>query len=158
MSGPGDQASASERRSHGDLRASHADRERVIGTLKAAFVQGRLAKDEFDLRLGQAFAAGTYAELAAATADLPAMPVAAQQPPKPAPAQGEPRIPRPGIVLTVATVVYAAVWPVVFLLPKDGEGDPQGGLALVILTSFFYVILVLLVGTPKLADWLNERW
>ena len=32
------------------LRASHADREQVIGTLKAAFVQGMLAKDEFDLR------------------------------------------------------------------------------------------------------------
>jgi hypothetical protein len=55
----------------------------VIGTLKAAFVRGMLAKDEFDLRVGQAFAAGTYAELAAATADLPAMPIAAE-PPKPA--------------------------------------------------------------------------
>ena len=157
MSGPGDQVSASEGRSHGNFRASHADRERVIGTLKAAFVQGMLAKDEFDLRVGQAFASRTNTELAAATADLPAMPIAAE-PPKPTPAQGEPRIPRPGIVLTVATVVYAAVWPVVFLLPKNGEGDPQGGLALVIVTSFFYVIFLLLIGTPILADWLNERW
>ena len=112
---------------------------------------------EFDRRLGQAFAAGTDAELAAATADLPVMPIAAE-PPKPAAAQGEPRIPRPGIVLTAATVVYAAVWPVVFLLPKDGEGDPQGGLTLVMLASFSYVILLLLIGTPILADWLNERW
>ena len=157
MSGPGDPVSASEGRSHGDLRASQPDRERAIGTLKAAFVQGMLAKDEFGLRLGQAFASRTYTELAAATADLPAMPIAAE-PPKPAPAQGEPRIPRPRIVLTVATVVYAAVWPVVFLLPKDGEGDPQGGLALVMLASFFYVILLLLIGTPILADWLNDRW
>jgi Domain of unknown function (DUF1707) len=59
MSGPGDQVSASEGRSHGDLRASHADRERVIGILKAAFVQGMLAKYEFDLRVGQAFASRT---------------------------------------------------------------------------------------------------
>jgi hypothetical protein len=44
MSGPGDQVSASEGRSHGDLRAANADRERVIGTLKAAFVQGMPAK------------------------------------------------------------------------------------------------------------------
>jgi hypothetical protein len=44
----------------------------VIGTLKAAFVQGRLVKDEFDLRVGQALAPRTYAELAALTADLPA--------------------------------------------------------------------------------------
>ena len=70
MSGPGDQTPAAEGlaaegRDHGGLRASHADRERVIGTLKAAFVQGMLAKDEFDLRLGQAFASRTYAELAA---------------------------------------------------------------------------------------------
>jgi hypothetical protein len=44
----------------------------VIGTLKAAFVQGRLVRDEFDLRVGQALAPRTYAELAALTADLPA--------------------------------------------------------------------------------------
>ena len=34
----------------GHLRASHADREQVIETLKAAFVQGRLTKDELDTR------------------------------------------------------------------------------------------------------------
>jgi 8-hydroxy-5-deazaflavin:NADPH oxidoreductase len=54
------------------LRASHADREQAIDTLKAAFVQGRLAKDEFDARLGQAFASRTFAELAAVTGDIPA--------------------------------------------------------------------------------------
>jgi hypothetical protein len=43
----------------------------VIVTLKAAFVQGMLAKDEFDQRLGQAFAVRIHAELAALTADLP---------------------------------------------------------------------------------------
>jgi hypothetical protein len=48
----------------GCLRASNADREQVIGTLKAAFVQGMLAKEEFDLRVGQTFAARTYAQLA----------------------------------------------------------------------------------------------
>src|SRR5713101_113729 len=47
--GPGDQVAAAGR---GRLRASHADREQVIDTLKAAFVQGRLAKDEFDARVG----------------------------------------------------------------------------------------------------------
>ena len=50
----------------GHLRASHADREQVIGTLKAAFVQRRLAKDEFSLRAGQALASRTWAELAVA--------------------------------------------------------------------------------------------
>jgi len=54
------------------LRAARADRERVIDLLKAAFVQGRLAQDEFAARVGQALASRTYAELAAVTADIPA--------------------------------------------------------------------------------------
>jgi hypothetical protein len=37
---------AAERRGHDKLRASHADREQVINVLKAAFVAGRLTKDE----------------------------------------------------------------------------------------------------------------
>ena len=56
----------------GHLRAAHADRERVIEALKAAFAQGRLDPDELDDRVGRAFASRTYAELAALTADLPA--------------------------------------------------------------------------------------
>jgi Domain of unknown function (DUF1707) len=55
----------------GRLRTSRADREQAIDTLKAAFVQGRLTKDEFDLRVGRALASRTYADLAALTADLP---------------------------------------------------------------------------------------
>ena len=53
------------------LRASRADRERVIDLLKAAFVQGRLDRDEFDARIGQAVASRTYGELAAVTAGIP---------------------------------------------------------------------------------------
>jgi ABC-type multidrug transport system ATPase subunit len=37
------------------MRASTADRDRSIEVLKASFVEGRLTKDDFDLRLGQAF-------------------------------------------------------------------------------------------------------
>ena len=51
-------------------RASQADREHVIGALKAAFVQGQLTRDEFDGRLDRALVSRTYAELAALTADL----------------------------------------------------------------------------------------
>ena len=63
---PGAQAAAAA------LRASRADREWVIDLLKAAFVQGRLDRDEFDARIGQAVASRTYGELAAVTADIPA--------------------------------------------------------------------------------------
>jgi hypothetical protein len=55
----------------GKLRTSRAEREQVVGVLKAAFVQGRLTKDEFDLRVSQVFASRTYAELGALTADIP---------------------------------------------------------------------------------------
>ena len=152
--GPGGEFEAASR---GHLRASPADREQVIGTLKAAFVQGRLAKDEFDLRVGQALASRTYAELAVLTADLPAG-LTAAQPPPPAWAPGEPRIPRPGLVLTVATVLYAAAWPVEFVLPHNSEGEPWAGGALIVTASLFYLLLLLMIGTPILADRLNERF
>jgi hypothetical protein len=73
------------------LRASRADRERVIDLLKAAFVQGRLDRDEFDARIGQAVASRTYGELAAVTADIPAELIGA--PPRRAPARARRRIP-----------------------------------------------------------------
>ena len=63
---PGAQAAAA------GLRASRADRERVIDLLKAAFAQGWLDRDEFDARIGQALASRTYGELAVVTADIPA--------------------------------------------------------------------------------------
>jgi Domain of unknown function (DUF1707) len=55
----------------GRLRTSRADREQAIDVLKAAFVQGRLAKGEFDSRVGQVFASRTYADLDALTSDIP---------------------------------------------------------------------------------------
>src|SRR5689334_18787789 len=82
MSWPGDELAAGAG-GRGHLRASHADREQVVGTLKAAFVQGRLDRDEFGLRVGQALASKTYADLAALTADLPVRLIRAG-PPQPA--------------------------------------------------------------------------
>jgi hypothetical protein len=54
----------------GHLRASHADREHVIGVLKTAFAAGLLAKDEFDRRVDRTLASRTYADLAAVTAGI----------------------------------------------------------------------------------------
>jgi DNA-binding transcriptional ArsR family regulator len=81
MPEPRDQMPAAQGRGH--LRACHADREQVTGVLKAAFVQGRLGKDELTARVGQALAARTYADLAALTADLPAGLAAAEPPDQP---------------------------------------------------------------------------
>ena len=104
----------------GHLRASHADRERVVGVLKAAFVEGRLAKDEFDLRVGQTFAARTYAELAALTADLPAA-----KPPQPT----QRVLLRPGRVITAASALYGGGWAALLLSPHVG-GYPLSPLML----------------------------
>lgn len=68
--GPGGERAAVGR--HGHLRAAHSDREHVIDVLKAAFVEGRLTKDELATRVGQTLASRTYADLAALTADIPA--------------------------------------------------------------------------------------
>jgi len=70
MSGPEEQLARNR------LRASHADREQVIGLLKVAFVHGRLTKEEFDGRVDRAFTARTYAELTRLTDDLPVLPSA----------------------------------------------------------------------------------
>ena len=81
MSQPGYQI-----RTHASMRAASADRERAVDVLKAGFAEGRLTQDEYNDRMGRAYAARTYGELAALTADLPAgalpsWPVPAYQPP-----------------------------------------------------------------------------
>jgi Domain of unknown function (DUF1707) len=107
MTGPAEEKAAA---GHGRLRASHADREQAIDLLKAAFVQGRLDKDEFDARVGHAFASRTYAELTAVTGDLPAVLTGAQ----PVPAQArspEARGIRSSVrVIRAGTTLAACVW------------------------------------------------
>ena len=56
------------------LRASDADRDRVIELLRAAVADGRLDPVEFDERLDAALAARTIDALAPLTADLIAVP------------------------------------------------------------------------------------
>ena len=97
---PGAQAAAA------GLRASRADREWVIDLLKAAFVQERLARDEFDARVGQALASRTRAELAAVTADLPAELIGAL--PRRPPARARRRLPMNTAVTAGACVMVAA--------------------------------------------------
>jgi hypothetical protein len=96
------------------MRAAHADREQVVHMLKTAFVQGRLAKDEFDLRVGQVLASRTYADLGALTADIPTGLIEDQSP---NPARKPASVPTPkavreavwhmraGAVLTLAVAV-----------------------------------------------------
>jgi hypothetical protein len=96
----------------GDLRASHADRERVIDTVKAAFARGQLTAGELDAWVGQALTARTYAELTAVTVGIPAEADLASSP---KPARVQPRRPRNrlvdrGVCVIMATTLAAGVW------------------------------------------------
>ncbi|MEU9963444.1 DUF1707 SHOCT-like domain-containing protein [Streptomyces malaysiensis] len=58
-----------------ELRASHADRDRVVDVLRIAAGDGLLTADELDERLEAALSARTVSALAELTADLPAVSV-----------------------------------------------------------------------------------
>ncbi len=88
------------------LRASDADREQAVDTLKTAFVQGRLGKDEFCVRAGQALAARTHGELTAITRSVPARQTQAP-PPGTARAQDRNRMDK----RTVAWLMFLVLMP-----------------------------------------------
>ena len=107
MAGPGDEI-ASGAAGRGHLRAARTDRERVIGVLKTAFVQGMLDKDELGQRVGRTLASRTYAELTAVTADLPTLLVPALPPRAPAPARAPMSKPAEAAIFGAATAILAA--------------------------------------------------
>ncbi len=149
MAEPGNEAAAGALgRSH--LRASHADREQVIGMLKIAFVQGRLSKDELDARVGKTLAARTYADLAALTADLPARLIAARPPRKPTRAGTRPPV---GKVAAGAALILPPPAMVVatFLTGSEFLVMPT---ALVVV---FFFIAWLVAGAQMLANWHDNR-
>jgi hypothetical protein len=57
------------------IRASDADREVVVATLREAYMAGRLTLDEFDERMAAAYASKTWGDLRKLTIDLPSQPV-----------------------------------------------------------------------------------
>ena len=134
---PGAQAAAA------GLRASRADRERVIDLLKAAFVQDRLARDEFDARVGQALASGTYAELAAVTADLPAELIGAL--PRRPPARTRGRLSMNSAVTGGACVMAAAN---VGMMAALFAGSP---VAVIVVAVFTVIGVTLAIGAMIVA-------
>jgi len=129
----------------GYLRASDADREQVIGSLKAAFAQGRLAKDDFDARIGRALASRTYADLAAVTAGIPAGRAAVAPPRKP-PRRQVSNVVKWGTSGMVLPVVVAAA---VELASLGGGGYEVAGSMI----AFVYFVAWLSVGVEMLWQW-----
>jgi len=132
----------------GRFRASRADREQVIDMLKTAFVQGRLDRDEFGLRVGRALASRTYADLAALTADIPAR-LARARPPEPA---RESVSKKAVVAMAGATAELIGLWPVMMLAP------PYPSFVLPVALVWFVLIMAVPTGwLALLHDWLVKR-
>ena len=160
VAGPGDEMTAAEGRGRGEFRASHADREQVIGTLKAAFVQGMLSKDEFDQRVAQAFGSRTYAELAPITADLHVEPAAARSSELARPGGAQPVL-RPGVAMAAATAFCGSVWAFTFLppWPLNSEGEPPRAILLLFfLTNLVYLGVVITAMVQGLINWCDKHF
>ena len=149
IAGPGNEKAAALG-GCGHLRASHADRERVIDVLKTALVQGRLTSDEFGERIGQAHASRTYADLAAVTAGIPVGLAGTRLPRRPPlrpPRRQLSNAARWGIAGLFTPVVLAAAaafgW-----LGGDGRSEP---VAFVI--AFAYFVFWLSTGADMLWQW-----
>jgi Domain of unknown function (DUF1707) len=133
---------------HGRMRASDADRERMVDVLKAAFVQNRLTKSDLAERVGQALESKTYAQLASATAGIPPKPAATPPPRQPAtPRPRQPATPRRA--RPVSWKVVAWVVGVIVVSP---------GLAVAFFDTYygsFFILLLAgfiasgLIGSPR---------
>jgi Domain of unknown function (DUF1707)/Domain of unknown function (DUF4190) len=137
-----------------NMRAASADRERAVDVLKAGFAEGRLTQEEYTDRMGRAYAARTYGELAVLTADLPAGPWPAAWPmPQPQPATTN-SMAIASMVLGVAeffTLGLTGVPAVICghmarrqmkLTGQRGDGLATGGLVLGYMAIIFWSVLL----------------
>jgi len=153
VSQPGYQVST-----HASMRASSADRERAVDVLKAGFAEGRLTQDEYNDRMGRAYAARTYGDLAALTADLPAgasplpaWPVPAYQPP---PAGGTNSMAIASMMLGVAEFFTGGLTAIPAVIcghiarrqmkqtAERGDGLATSGLVLGYMAIIFWSVLI----------------
>jgi DUF1707 SHOCT-like domain len=84
------------------LRASDADRERVVAALREHSVAGRLTVEELEDRSASAYAARTFGELEPLLADLPPAGVRAWSPPA--------RARRPIVQFAALTALLIVIW------------------------------------------------
>lgn len=150
---------------HGRFRASDADREQAIETLKVAFAQGRLTRDDLDQRAGRALLARTYAELAGATANIAVRSAPARRPrPRvagrsdwPPPALAAPPAGRPPAnhwaftwVLGLATIML----PVMIVAALRERSQDLFCVSIVLLMT--YVMAVVIAGANVVAARFDE--
>jgi len=134
MTGPGDQTAVAG----GHFLASHADREQVIDTLRAAFARGMLTQDEFAARAVRTSGSRTYAELAAVTADI---------------------LPAPQSANIEAALwgmgVFAALPPAMFVLAYLVNSEKMAAVAVLLFLADF--VLAVVAGAVALGSAIDTR-
>lgn len=158
------------------MRAGHADRDRTVDVLKAAFAEGRLSVQEYEHRHEAAAAAQTYGQLAALIADLPSGPVPGPVPPaqaQPVPATFLPPpmpmpmpmpVRRPTNGVAIASFVFGLLGfsPVAVITghvargqirrqDQDGDWAAVAGLVLGYIGLAFWVLMALLIIVAAVA-------
>ena len=109
------------------IRVSDAERDAVVETLRDHYGTGRLTLDEFNDRVGEAYAARTDDELDHVLRELPRQPAASPEPQRPAPTR---RVRMSGAVRHWASLnglliaIWAAsgagyFWPIWVLIPTS---------------------------------------
>ena len=126
------------------IRASDADREVVVATLRDAFEVGRLTLEEFNERVSDAYASKSWGDLRELTIDLPSQPILGSDVPgrRLPPAAGLPSfpsrpVPGPGLVepdsgqeqppalrrrRPAAILVPLAIWTLLLVHNAGGAG------------------------------------
>jgi uncharacterized protein DUF1707 len=130
------------------MRASDADRERVVEHLRTALQEGRLDLGEYDERMQRAYAAKTYGDLDGLLTDLPVA-----QPPAPPGAPVEQRPKHPTVEWLAhqwqgwvpAALVLTAIWAL------SGFGDYWPGWIIGIwgVALLWRTINGLMTGAPR---------
>ncbi len=141
------------------MRAASADRERAVDVLKAGFTEGRLTQDEYNDRMGRAYAARTYGELTTLTADLPAGAMPAIWPtPTPVyqPAMSTNSLARASLILGVAEFFSLGLTAIPAVIcghlaksemrqtGQRGDGMATAGLVLGYMAIIFWGIVIVL--------------
>jgi len=136
------------------IRASDADREVVVETLREAFTAGRLTLDEFDERMTAAYASRTWGDLRLLTTDLPSQPLLGTDVPvrdltstsglpalPPQPGDDPDAVPDPSVTgrprRPVAVLIPLAVWTVLVVHASIAPG------AVILLIAVFVLVSVL---------------
>lgn len=134
------------------VRASDAEREEVVASLKRHYAEGRLDTDELTARVESAYGARRLNELAALTRDLPATPSPAVAPPARPRRTTRPGVGAAGLVLSAFLIVaLLTVLPAEFWAPLLMLIIPLATFALfaIVPLALFAIPLIWMLRGPR---------